>query len=98
MMNNEMNAFEKSVEAIIEIYCASNESEKDQKLSVRPRMASNPSTETGTIIFLRLKISATKQKIPKDAIAINTCIIYDLFITAKILSIAGFTNSLIGFG
>ena len=98
MMNNEMNAFEKSVETIIEIYCASNESEKDQKLSVIPRTASNPSTETGTIIFLRLKISATKQKIPKDAIAINTCIIYDLFITAKIFSIAGFTNSLIGFG
>lgn len=97
-MNNEVNAFEKSVEAIIEIYWVSNESEKDQKLRVIARTASNPITETGTIIFLRLKISATKQKIPKDAIAINTCIIYDLFITAKIFSIAGFTNSLIGFG
>lgn len=75
MINNEMNAFEKPVEAIIVMYRASNESEIDQKFRVIPRMASKPITETGTSIFLRLKISATKQKIPKDAIAINTCIL-----------------------
>ena len=42
---------------------------------VKPNKASKAITLTGMMAFLKLKISATKQKTPKPTIAINVFIL-----------------------
>jgi hypothetical protein len=55
-------------------YLSLANSPKDQRFSVVPKTANNPKITTGTIAFLKLKISAIRQKTPKPDIAISVFI------------------------
>ena len=51
----------------------------DQRFNEIPKTASKPITVTGTSSFLKLKISANRQKTPNDTIVINTCILLFIY-------------------
>ncbi|GGC83109.1 hypothetical protein GCM10011508_08040 [Flavobacterium lutivivi] len=72
-------ADENLVVAIMLLNCVSKELSVDQRFSEIPKMASKPITVIGTSNFLKLKISANKQKTPNDTIDINTCILLSIY-------------------
>ncbi len=73
-INSEVNAEEVESAAIILLYFSFAEKPKVQRCKVVPKRASNPNITTGTIAFLKLKISAIRQKTPKPDIAISVFI------------------------
>lgn len=75
-MNNDEKALENLSATIILVYWLFNNSPNDQIFSVVPSIANRPKITTGTIAFLKLKISAIRQKTPKPDIAINVFIFY----------------------
>lgn len=74
-MKRDEKADENLVVAIMFRYCVSKELSIDQRFKEIPKTASKPITVIGTSNFLKLKISANRQKTPNDTIDINTCIL-----------------------
>ena len=78
-MNSDANAEEVESAAIILLYFSFAEKPKVQRCNVVPNTASNPKITTGTIAFLKLKISAIRQKTPKPDSAISVFIYLIIF-------------------
>ncbi len=73
-IKREVNPEENLSATIILLYFPSNADPKEYRFKVVPNTANNPKITTGTIAFLKLKISAIRQKTPKPDIAISVFI------------------------